>query len=54
LKFSQEQWAEIKRIVLEPNKKQLEFSKKNNNIILSLDKEDIDLADTIIRIIKKT
>ena len=53
LKFSQEQWAEIKKIALEPNKKQLEIVKKNDNIILSLNKEDIDLADTIIRISKK-
>ena len=53
LKFSQEQWIEIKKIALEPNKKQLEFVKKNNKIILSLGKDDIDLADTIIRISKK-
>jgi len=28
--------------------------RKNNEIILSISKEDIDLADTIIRIMNKT
>ncbi len=53
LNFSQELWADIKKIVLEPHKKELEFAKKNGNIILLLAKDDIDLADTIIRIVKK-
>ncbi len=53
LKFSQELWADIKKIVLEPHKKELEFAKKNGNIVLLLAKDDIDLADTIIRISKK-
>jgi len=53
LKFSQELWAAINKIVLEPNKKELEFVKKNGNIILSLAKDDIDLADTILRISSK-
>ena len=50
LKFSQEQWNDIKEFGLEPNKKKLEFVKKNDKIILSLGKDDIDLTDTIIRI----
>ena len=54
LKFSQEQWADIKEIALEPKKKNLVFMRKNNEIILSISKEDIDLADTIIRIMNKT
>jgi hypothetical protein len=32
--------------------KEIDFVKKNGTINLSIDKEDVDLADTIIRIVK--
>ncbi|HEY0089490.1 MAG TPA: hypothetical protein VGB37_11645, partial [Candidatus Lokiarchaeia archaeon] len=51
IEFTLQHWPKIKKIVLEPNKKELERKKTNNKIILLLSKEDIDPADTILRII---
>ncbi|NVM02762.1 MAG: alpha-L-fucosidase [Candidatus Helarchaeota archaeon] len=50
LTFSQELWGNIEKIILEPDLKELRFKKQENEIILSLSKEDIDRTDTIIRI----
>ncbi len=50
--FLQDQWDNIKKIFLEPNTTELEYTKSNNNIMLSLKKSDLDLADTILRISK--
>ena len=51
IEFTQQQWPKIKKIVLEPNKKELEHKKTNNKIVLLLSKEEIDPVDTILRII---
>ncbi len=53
LTFSQELWSCIKKITLEPSKKELKFVEKDGVITLLLAKVDIDLADTIIRVSKK-
>ena len=50
LTLSQELWSGIKRIILEPDNKELEFVEKDGDVILFVAKEDIDFADTIIRI----
>ena len=52
LMFLQEQWDNIEKIFLEPNTIELEYTKSNDNTILTLNKNDIDLADTILRISK--
>ncbi len=46
-----DQWHNITKVILEPQKKELEFSTKNNITIIKLNKNDIDPADTILRII---
>jgi alpha-L-fucosidase len=51
IEFSGDQWNNIIGVFLEPHKKELKFSTKNNATILKINKEDIDPADTILRII---
>jgi alpha-L-fucosidase len=51
IEFTQKQWQKIKKIIVEPNKKELEYKKTKDKIILILNKENIDPADTILRII---
>ena len=50
LEFSGDQWNTITKVIIEPQKKELEFSKKKDSAILKINKEDIDPADTILRI----
>jgi alpha-L-fucosidase len=50
IEFSGDLWNNIAKVILEPIKKELEFSNENDTIILKLNKEDIDFADTILRI----
>lgn len=50
VKFSKQRWKNVKKIILEPNKKELEYAKENDCIVLSLPADDVDLADTILRI----
>jgi len=51
--FSNKQWGNIEKIVLEPRKKDLKFEQKPNTIKLLLLKENVDKIDSIIRIILK-
>ena len=53
LYFLQRQWSNIDTIILEPIKKELEYRKENDKIIVSLREDDIDLADTILKIVIK-
>jgi len=53
ISFSNEYWGNIEKIILEPNKKQLELTNKDNLMTVLIKKEDIDLVDTILRIIEK-
>ncbi|TFG22926.1 MAG: hypothetical protein EU529_09075 [Promethearchaeota archaeon] len=52
LKFSLEHWENIKKIILEPMKTDVDLKKEENKFVLSISKENIDKADTIIRICK--
>jgi hypothetical protein len=53
LKFSRDQWYNIKKIILEPNEMELKYNVKNNEISLTINSEDIDPVDTIILITKQ-
>ncbi len=48
--FFKDHWENINKVILEPHEKELKFQDKDNEIILQLKKEDLDLADTILRI----
>jgi len=52
LRFSLDKWEHIDKIILEPNKKELEFKKDGNEMVLSISEKDLDNADTILRIKK--
>jgi hypothetical protein len=51
--FSTKQWGTVGKILLEPNKIQLRQIKQDNRIILNIEKEDIDMVSTILRLIKQ-
>jgi hypothetical protein len=51
--FSDEFWGDIEEIVLEPVKKQLELNRKKNELDFIIKGKNLDMADTILRIIKK-
>ncbi|MFW9942704.1 MAG: alpha-L-fucosidase [Candidatus Thorarchaeota archaeon] len=53
IKLSPKQWGTVEKIFLEPDKKQLFYNKQNNSITVNIKKEDIDITNTILRIIKK-
>jgi len=50
IRFSQEHWSNIDKIFLEPYLKELEFIKNNGEIVLKINEDDVDLADTILKI----
>ena len=50
LEFSGDQWKNISKVKLEPSIREIEFYTKNNITIIKLNKDDIDSADTILRI----
>lgn len=52
LSFSNEYWGNIEKILLDPNKKQLELKRKKNEIDVVIKGENLDIADTILRIIE--
>ena len=52
LSFSNEYWENIEKIILEPNKKQLELKRKKNLIDVVIKGENVDIADTILRMIE--
>jgi hypothetical protein len=51
--FTQSYREQINKIILEPNEKELEYKRMNNKTVLLLYKEEMDLADTILRIFTK-
>lgn len=53
LSFISKHWGSIVKILLEPDKKELEFISRDTEIIVEIHEEDLDPADTILRIIKK-
>jgi alpha-L-fucosidase len=53
LRFSSPHWGIIEKILLEPKKKKLEYSSQDTETIVKIYEKDLDLADTILRIIKK-
>ena len=53
LSFTSQHWGSIVKILLEPDKKELEYSSQDTEIIVNIHEEDLDLADTILRVIKK-
>ena len=50
LRFSLDKWDNIEKIWLEPEKKELAYTKEQNEISLLISEKNIDLADTILRI----
>ena len=50
LTLSQDNWGEINKVILEPDKKELKIIKQSGNNFISFKKEEIDNVDTIIRI----
>ena len=48
-----EQWKNVSRIILEPSKKELKFKNTESEIVLSLTSSEIDLTDTILRLVMK-
>jgi alpha-L-fucosidase len=48
--FTQKLWENIKKIILEPIKKELQYKKKKDGTYLLLDTNNIDLVDTILRV----
>ncbi len=53
MSFSRNQWKGIEKIILEPIQKELKYEKKGVKIVLLIPKENIDFADTILRLIIK-
>ena len=53
LSFTNQYWQNIDKIILEPYKTQLEPKRNDNLITVHIKKENIDLADTILRVVKK-
>ncbi|MFX1325117.1 MAG: alpha-L-fucosidase [Promethearchaeota archaeon] len=47
------QWKDISQITLEPSKKKVEIEFNPDKLRIKISKEDVDLADTIIRVISK-
>jgi hypothetical protein len=53
LRFSKEIWNNLENIIIEPREKQINHNCRDNSNIVNLKKEQVDKADTIIRIINK-
>ncbi|MFX1450686.1 MAG: alpha-L-fucosidase [Promethearchaeota archaeon] len=51
IEFTGSQWSNISKVLLEPAKKELQFSTKKDTTILKINKDDIDPADTLLRIV---
>ncbi len=53
LSFISQHWGSIVKILLEPDKKELEYTSRDTEINVDIHEEDLDVADTILRVIKK-
>ena len=50
--YDQIHWGNIEKILLEPSKKQLELINQDKRTLVTINKADLDVVDTILRIIK--
>ncbi|MHA1915800.1 MAG: hypothetical protein ACW97V_15670 [Promethearchaeota archaeon] len=51
--YFKKKWKNITKILLEPSKTQLKITRKDNRVMAVINKEDVDLADVVIRVIEK-